>query len=138
MSGVDALRQAGINSVSDLLELDFRQFWRKHLILAEVDLSRLGRAYRNYWSKSSRRSLMEFDTYAGTILYRASSARASRQVFDLVKNRTNKKKRANNLRYVRASTQTVLDCFSYLRADRYLIKLPTCHLLPQPNGDAPL
>jgi len=54
IKGRSALRRAAINSVRDLLDLDYRQFWRCRLKFCEVDLRALGRKYCN-WERGTKR-----------------------------------------------------------------------------------
>jgi hypothetical protein len=51
---LNSVRRAGIHSGWDLLEFDHRKFWRKRLLLYDVDRERLGRLLRN--QTSGRRS----------------------------------------------------------------------------------
>jgi hypothetical protein len=51
--GQEACRRAGINSAMDVLHFDHRAFWEKFLILATVDLQKLGRLHRKYWKPRS-------------------------------------------------------------------------------------
>ena len=55
MKGAAALRRAGITSISDLLALDYDEFWRKRLLFYELDVSRFGRLYHNHHNASNRR-----------------------------------------------------------------------------------
>jgi hypothetical protein len=47
LTGVKAMRGAGIESGQDLLGFDHRQFWQKRLLLRNADQERLGRLIRN-------------------------------------------------------------------------------------------
>jgi hypothetical protein len=47
-----AVRAVGVASIGDLLTFDHVAFWRKHFLLSDVDLERLGRHFR---SKNQRR-----------------------------------------------------------------------------------
>jgi hypothetical protein len=46
-NGVRPVQAAGIKSASDLLEFDHHAFWKKRLLLVDVDPERLGRLFRN-------------------------------------------------------------------------------------------
>lgn len=46
-NGARAVQSAGIKSASDLLEFDHHAFWKKRLLLVDVDPERLGRLFRN-------------------------------------------------------------------------------------------
>jgi hypothetical protein len=56
LSGLKAVRNAGIESGQDLLEFNRRQFWQKRLLLYDVDPRRLGRLIRNHARGTRRRS----------------------------------------------------------------------------------
>jgi hypothetical protein len=55
IKGVPALRRAGIISVTDLLTLDHRQFWRERLLLRDFNLRDLGRMYHVHVAGKGRR-----------------------------------------------------------------------------------
>jgi hypothetical protein len=48
LNGLKSVQAAGIKSGGDFLEFNHRQFWKKHLLLSEVDIERLGRLNRNH------------------------------------------------------------------------------------------
>jgi hypothetical protein len=76
LSGVRALRRAGIGSLNDLLRLDHRTFWSERLLLRAVDLNKLGRLHcvhvlhrgprRGPWRKHFRGLAVAFDYHAQT------------------------------------------------------------------------
>ena len=39
INGVRALRQLGVNSLSDLLDFDHARFWQRHFIIVEIDMA---------------------------------------------------------------------------------------------------
>jgi hypothetical protein len=58
LQGVEALRRAGMGSLSELLQLDLRdlrRFWQQRLLLRNVDLGKLGRLYCNHVLRRGRR-----------------------------------------------------------------------------------
>jgi hypothetical protein len=60
VSGLNSVRNAGIRSGWDILDFDHNQFWRKRLLLYDVDRERLGRLLRNQASgKRSQTVKME-------------------------------------------------------------------------------
>jgi hypothetical protein len=69
--GGRALRACGVNSISDLLNLDYREFWRTRMLLYAADLQRLGRLYHNHTRRTRRRQLVDADAKAGAILFRS-------------------------------------------------------------------
>jgi hypothetical protein len=50
-----ALKRAGISTVTDLINLDYREFWRQRLLLCALDLCDLGRRHYNYFNGTKRR-----------------------------------------------------------------------------------
>jgi hypothetical protein len=87
LNGARALRRAGITTVSQLLELDHRQFWKERLLLRRVNLEALGRQYnRHVLGKGRRRGpwiafygpgkpiRYNYDGRAGYILMRTSGS----------------------------------------------------------------
>jgi hypothetical protein len=54
LNGLKSVRKAGIRSGRGLLEFDHRKFWRKRLLLYDINRERLGRLLRN--QASGRRS----------------------------------------------------------------------------------
>jgi hypothetical protein len=66
-----AVRAAGISKPADLLTLDFTAFWRKRLLLVDLDAGKLGRALRNaygcVWRRLDPRLGEAFLNYHGTI-----------------------------------------------------------------------
>jgi hypothetical protein len=63
LSGLRAVRNAGIESGQDLVEFNHRQFWQKRLLLYDVDPRRLGRLIRNH-VHGTRRRTSEYQTYS--------------------------------------------------------------------------
>jgi hypothetical protein len=60
LNGLNSVRNAGIRSGLDMLEFDHHEFWRKRLLLYDVDRERLGRLLRNQASgKRSQTVKME-------------------------------------------------------------------------------
>jgi hypothetical protein len=55
-NGLRAVQSAGIKSASDLLEFDHHEFWKKRLLLVDVDSERFGRIVRNRRAGSKSRS----------------------------------------------------------------------------------
>jgi len=55
LNGVQALRRAGIETVSELLKLDAHEFWKKRLIMRAVDCRALGRQYQIHVLGKGRR-----------------------------------------------------------------------------------
>jgi hypothetical protein len=55
MRGHAALKRAGISTVTDLLNLDYQEFWRQRLLLYAVDLRDLGRRHFNHFNRTQRR-----------------------------------------------------------------------------------
>jgi hypothetical protein len=88
LRGVLALRRAGIHAVKDLLNLDYREFWRPRLILRAVDPIKLGRMYRvHIEGKDRRRGAYEDDgRVGGRIVHMLGSTQA---VIDNYRNRFN-------------------------------------------------
>jgi hypothetical protein len=62
LNGVRSLRSAGIHSLADLLQFDHRGFWRKRLLLFEIDAEKLGRLVRNKRNRTRSRTAA-FGTY---------------------------------------------------------------------------
>jgi hypothetical protein len=61
-NGMRAVQAAGIRSAADLLHFDHHEFWRKRLLLFDVDIERLGRLFRNQ-AKKTRSRTPAFKTY---------------------------------------------------------------------------
>ena len=84
INGVRALRQLGINSVSDLLTFDHARFWQRHFVVAEINMARLGRYHTNRRDGTRRRAPLihrtksEFvynvDAAVGNVLWRVFAA----------------------------------------------------------------
>jgi hypothetical protein len=55
-NGLRAVQAAGIKSASDLLDFDHHEFWKKRLILVDVDTERLGRLFRDRAKRSKSRT----------------------------------------------------------------------------------
>jgi len=55
-NGLRAVQGAGIKSAVDLLEFDHHEFWKKRLLLTDLDIERLGRLFRNRAQGSKSRS----------------------------------------------------------------------------------
>lgn len=109
LCGRRALRQAGINSLADLLTFDHRKFWQRHLTLCEVDPLHLARLYHNYVTGSARRTPLHRDACDGQVLWFVG----------------------------RQSAQGVIHHFRrLLPVQRCLRKQPIVHLLPTPAGAA--
>jgi len=64
-NGVRPVQAAGIKSASDLLEFDHHAFWKKRLLLIDVDPERLGRLFRNRASGLKSRSPVFKTDWAG-------------------------------------------------------------------------
>jgi hypothetical protein len=80
MVGLNAVRAAGVRSISDLLNFDHRSFWKERLLLFGVDLRKLGRSYHNHHLQTKRRAAWishhgsfsyDHDLRAGATLVRA-------------------------------------------------------------------
>lgn len=63
LNDIRAMRRAGINSGSDLLEFNHRKFWEKRLLLLEVEPERLGRLLNNR-NNQTRNRQPRFVTYS--------------------------------------------------------------------------
>jgi hypothetical protein len=110
--GSAALKRAAIATATDLLNLDYREFWRERLLLFALDLRDLGRRHFNYINGTKRRRSWisvyyrlryDHDKATGAIVF---------NVFD-------------------RSTQKVLDYFgSKFHVRDCLIPLDVEHLLP--------
>ena len=59
------VQAAGIKSASDLLEFDHHAFWKKRLLLVDIDPERLGRLFRNSASGLKSRSPVFKTDWAG-------------------------------------------------------------------------
>jgi hypothetical protein len=64
-NGLRPVQAAGIRSASDLLEFDHHAFWKKRLLLVDVDPERLGRLFRNRASGLKSRSPIFKTDWAG-------------------------------------------------------------------------
>jgi hypothetical protein len=114
MKGTAALHRAGIASVTDLITLDYREFWRERLLLRAIDPRDLGRMYRIYVEGKGRRRgpwiifsgqrefAYQVDLRAGATIIRALG-----------------------------STQAVLDYYRKLDLNRCLREIDVRHLLPR-------
>jgi hypothetical protein len=51
-----AVQAAGIKSAADLLQFDHHAFWKKRLLLVDVEIERLGRIFRNRANKTRSRT----------------------------------------------------------------------------------
>ncbi|MDR6302563.1 hypothetical protein GGQ85_000239 [Nitrobacter vulgaris] len=112
ISGSEALRRAGIHSANDLINFDYREFWRKRLILREINYSALGRMLWNRGKQQKRRT--EWVKTCGPIKYHVDRRRG----------------------YIAAtalgSTQAVIDRFrKEINVNRCLIPIDVEHLLPR-------
>ena len=67
VNGVRALRQLGINSISDLLTFDHARFWQRHFITAEMDMARFGRHHANVRDGTKRRAPLIHRTKSGFV-----------------------------------------------------------------------
>lgn len=65
------LRKLNIESACDLIDFDFRAFWKKRLVLGVPDIERLGR-YQNNWQNRSKRRKARIVTF-GTPSFRYNS-----------------------------------------------------------------
>ena len=65
ITGVAALRRAGLTSLDDILRIDHREFWARRLKLFDIDTVALGRRYSNWISKSRRRGPCDMDGSLG-------------------------------------------------------------------------
>jgi len=55
-NGRRAVQAAGIKSAEDLLQFDHHEFWKKRLLLVDIDTERLGRIFRNRAEKTRSRA----------------------------------------------------------------------------------
>jgi hypothetical protein len=115
IKGAAALRRAGITSVTELLELNHRQFWSERLLMRDLDLRKLGRNYHVHVAgKGSRRGAWVISYGQGRFFYHAD-LRAGAEIL-----------RALN------TTQAVLDCYTKkFNVNRCLRNISVDHLLPQ-------
>jgi hypothetical protein len=60
-----AVQAAGIKSAADLLQFDHHAFWKKRLLLVDVDIERLGRLFRNSARKTRSRTTAFETDWAG-------------------------------------------------------------------------
>ncbi len=60
-----AVRQAGINAASDLLEFDHVKFWEDRLVFYDIDPERLGRLLRNAATNGKSRTSPTKELYPG-------------------------------------------------------------------------
>jgi hypothetical protein len=114
IKGAVAMRRAGITSVTELLELNHRQFWHERLLMRELDLRKLGRNYHVHVAgKGSRRGAWVISYGRGRFFYQAD-LRAGATIL-----------RALN------TTQAVLDCYTKrFNVNRCLRNISVDHLLP--------
>jgi hypothetical protein len=57
LDGLNSVRNAGIRSGLDMLEFDHHEFWRKRLLLYDINCERLGRLLRNQASGRRRKTV---------------------------------------------------------------------------------
>lgn len=113
MNGVEALRRAGIHSIEDLLSLDYRQFWAKRLVLADVDYPHFGRLLCIHCNKKPKRRRADI-TRIGRFEHDNDSALASNALF------------ASN-----RSIQALIDKYrKHFDVNRCLIPFDSTELLP--------
>jgi hypothetical protein len=55
-NGLRAVQAAGIKSACDLLDFDHHEFWKKRLLLRDIDIEHLGRLFRNRAKLSKSRT----------------------------------------------------------------------------------
>ena len=95
ITGVDALRAAGLATIADLMKLDPVEFWRKRLRLYAVDLRELGRLYSVKVLKRRRRGYCvqtfpglaftyDWDRSVGGVVYYALGRARDRSVQNVV------------------------------------------------------
>jgi hypothetical protein len=60
-----AVRAAGIHTVSDLIAFDHRAFWKKRLVLADIDPGALGKVINNRNAGTRSRSITPWDLRTG-------------------------------------------------------------------------
>jgi hypothetical protein len=80
--GAAALRIVGIHNPGDLLRFDHQAFWKKNLLLFDLDLRKLGRQWLNHFENTSRKKprvkpvgrdlVYDFDLRTGSILFRSA------------------------------------------------------------------
>jgi hypothetical protein len=82
ITGVAALRRAGLEQMSDIINSDDHEFWSQRLCFAGIDSERLGRSANNRFNKGRRRHPLIINGYnvdkrTGDTLIRAIQAKAS-------------------------------------------------------------
>jgi hypothetical protein len=88
VNGVRALRQLGINTLSDLLAFDHARFWQHHFIIAEIDMERVGRYHVNQRDGTRRRAPLihrsfNVDAAVGNVLWRVFAAHPDQPDYSL-------------------------------------------------------
>jgi hypothetical protein len=115
VTGTAALKGVGVNDFADLLAVERREFWMKHLLFADIDRGKLGRALRNR-AAPGRRAWCRDPVCDGGVLFRAAQTELRRD---------------NPL----SASQAVITHYPLLPVvSECLIPLPTDHLLPSPGS----
>ena len=113
--GRAACQHAEIDSVEDLIDFDYRDFWKKRLILATIDRLKFGRAYRK-WHMPGSTPRWPAVSRSGRVLYDKDHRTATILL---------------NLDERMRKTQEVLDHYGKkFRVRDCLIRLDVDHLLP--------
>ena len=84
IKSVRALRQLGINTVSDLFTFDHARFWQRYFLIVEIDMAKLGRYHANLRGETKRRTPLvhrsrngfeyNVDAAVGNVLFRVYGA----------------------------------------------------------------
>jgi hypothetical protein len=69
VSGVRALRQLGVNTISDLFAFDHARFWQRYFVMVEIDMEKLGRFHANRRDGTKRRCTSDADAEVGQSLW---------------------------------------------------------------------
>ncbi|MDN3507710.1 MAG: hypothetical protein P0S94_02180 [Simkaniaceae bacterium] len=117
MTGKQTLRRAGLSTISEIMNLDYRQFWRDRLVFKSVIPEQLGRLYHNHQKSTKRRKPWVHECKNGF-------------KYDMDKSYGN-----FIIRHL-GSTQTIIDKYrKKLRLDSCLCGLKESHLLPSSSYD---
>lgn len=72
--GKESLDREGLGSIADLLALNDREFWDRHLVFRELDHKKVGRHLNNRYRRTNRRGVWrdDWDDKVGRIVKRGS------------------------------------------------------------------
>ena len=115
IKGPGAVRAAGVSSLHDLLDFNYRQFWEGKLLLCEFDVRSLGRHYNSHVAGKGRRRgpWIYFCGHDGWFAYDVD-LRTGAIIIEALQ-----------------STQQVIDCYrGKFNVNRCLKSIEVQHLLP--------